>query len=239
MQFNVQMDSIGFVRSLSSTAKQVRNAEMVALTRTGYDARKAVQAEMRQVFDRPTRYSLNAFEVIGATKTKLEARVAQKIAVGGGKPRDWFNPQVFGGPRKAKAFERALSARLGLPIGSTFFLPGPGAKLDAYGNISGGQLGQILSDLGARQTDRAQNATERSRKRNKRARHVVIGRPGGRRYFIGVRDGSKVTCVLTVTNEVPTYRPRFDFFGVAMRAARRHFPMQFERAFKAATSSRR
>lgn len=230
MDIRIEMDSVGFVKSLASTSKQIRAATMTALTRTALQVRTEEQAEMRRVFDRPTPYSLNAFQVIPATRTDLNARIEQRGFGGGGRPREWFNPQVYGGVRRTKAFERKLAGVLGLPPMGTYFLPGPGARLDRYGNISGGQLQQVLSDLGA-QTDRAQNATKASRKRNKRARHVVIGRRGGRRFFIGTRDGSRLNVVMTITDEVPSYRKRFDFFGVAEREARRRFPIEFDRAF--------
>lgn len=230
MEIRVTVDDVGFVKSLASTSKQIRAATMTGLTRTALKVRTAEQEEMRRVFDRPTPYSLNAFQVVPATRTDLNARIEQRGFGGGGRPREWFNPQVYGGERKTKAFERKLAAVLGLPTSSTYFMPGPGARLDRYGNISGGQLQQVLSDLGA-QTDKAQNASAASRKRNKRLRHVVIGRRGGRRFFIGTRQGSRLSVVLTITDQAPSYRKRFDFFGVADREARAIFPVEFDRAF--------
>ena len=224
------VDDVGFIKSLASTSKQIRAATMTGLTRTAIGVRSDEQAEMRRVFDRPTNYSLNAFQVMPATRTELNARIEQRGFGGGGRPREWFNPQVYGGQRNTKAFERKLAAVLGLPSASTYFMPGPAARLDRYGNISGGQLQQVLSDLGA-QTDRAQNASASSRKRNKRARHVVIGRRGGRRFFIGTRQGSKLSVVLTITDQAPSYSKRFDFFGVAERGSRKRFPVEFDRAF--------
>ena len=52
------------------------------------------------------------------------------------------------GPRVDKASERNLRARGILPAGM-FVVPAEGARLDQYGNMSRGQMIQILSGLGA------------------------------------------------------------------------------------------
>jgi len=228
VEISVRSNLVDFRREVQATKGQVRFAEVVALTRTAKDAREAAREEMRRVFDRPTPYSLNAFEVKPATKADLSAQVRQKVGLGGSSPRHWFHPEVFGGPRTAKAFESALAARMGLPIGSTFFVPGPAAKLDRYGNLSGGQLGQILSDVGARR-DAAQNATAKSRKRNKRERYKIFGRPGSSR-FIYLGSGRDMRIALVAVTRAPVYAARFDFFGATERAAIAAFPNRLAEA---------
>jgi hypothetical protein len=223
--FTVRSNVREFVGDLGRMQRRHRFAVVVALTRTAQDVRPALQGEMRSVFDRPTAYSLNAFQVVPATPETLVATVEQKSASGTSHPRNWLEPQSQGGARRGKAFETALASRLGLPIGATQFIPGKGARLDAYGNLSRGQLGQILSDLGARQVDPYQNATERSRKRNKRARHFVMKDGAGRPRYVALRSGSAVSVVLYIATRAATYRPRFDFEGVARRTAEARFPV--------------
>lgn len=227
-----------FIGSLEATHKQVVFAEMVALNRTARDAREAVRDEMKRVFDRPTRWSLNAFQIETATRSRLVATVVQKYAAGGRAPRTWFNPNVYGEARRAKAFENALASRLGLPIGSTFFMPGSGAKLDRYGNVSGGQLGQVLSDLGARQTDPNQNATDRSRKRNKRARHFVLQSRNGSVNIV-VKTSKGLSVVFTAVSSAPDYAAIFQFHKVVERSAMKRYPIRFEEAFNQAVASAR
>jgi hypothetical protein len=225
LRFSIRGDTRSFVRGLETTQRRLTLATAMALTRTALDVRQAEQDEMRSVFDRPTPYSLNAFQVEPATRESLVARVEQKSASGTSHPRSWLEPQTKGGARRAKAFETALAARLGLPIGTVQFQPAKGARLDAYGNLNRGQLGQILSDLGARQVDPYQNATANSRKRNKRSRHFVLKDKAGRPRYIVSRDGGGFNVVLVIVDRPASYRPRFDFEGVAARTAAARFPV--------------
>jgi hypothetical protein len=242
--FRVETDVGALANRLDNVgASQVPFATAVALTRTAAAVRRAEQDEMRRVFDRPTPFSLNAFEVRPATKTKPVAEVAQKYATGTSKPRHWFDPQVYGGTRLPKGFERLLSSRLGLPPMSTWYVPDIGAQLDAHGNMSRGQIVQILSDLGA-QRDVAQNTTGRSRRRRRRARYFVMRTGGsyggkGRPVAICLRDGPVVWTVLAIVAKPPTYEPRFDFFGVAEKVSAERFPVEFDRAFAAAVRTAR
>ena len=87
-------------------------------------------------------------------------------------------PQVDGGQRKLKGFERA--------IGEGELVPALGAKLNQYGNVSPGQIRQILSVLGKAEASAgySANITSRSRRRN---RHPADDR--GRRFAARQIDG--------------------------------------------------
>jgi hypothetical protein len=230
MPFEIRNNLPQFTAGLHLTQSRISLATAMALTWTAQDVRSAEQQEMRSVFDRPTNYSLNAFQMTPATRENLVATVEQKSASGSSHPRTWFNPQVHGGARRSKAFESALAARLGLPIGTMQVQLGAGAKLDAFGNLSRGQLGQILSDLGARQTDPHQNATDQSRRRNRRARHFVMKDKSGRPKFVAVRMGAGFQIVLVLDTKVASYRPRFDFYGVAKRTSQARMPVNLAQA---------
>lgn len=119
-----------------------------ALTKTAQAVQIAQRAEMRDVFDRPSPYTLGAVFVDRARADKLEARVGIADSPGGrGRAAiKYLRWQMSGGQRTPKAYERALMRAGALPDDMRT-VPGKFARLDAFGNISAGQLRQILSQL--------------------------------------------------------------------------------------------
>ncbi len=116
-----------------------------ALTRTGQQVLKAEVKEMRDVFDRPTPYTLNGLFLRPATASEPEAIVG--IKGDGARPAiKYLRWQIYGGNRTLKAFEKALVAG-GAMRSSDRAVPGKFAKLDSFGNVSAGQIVQILSQL--------------------------------------------------------------------------------------------
>ncbi|WP_439685091.1 hypothetical protein [Cupriavidus oxalaticus] len=115
------------------------------LTQTALDAKQRLVAEMGRRFERPTPYTLNAIYIRSATKQTLEARVWVKSDAGKGTPAEkYLLPEVYGGERRLKRYERALQSARILPDGMVT-VPGRAAQLDAYGNINRGQIVQLLS----------------------------------------------------------------------------------------------
>jgi hypothetical protein len=222
--------------------EQLPFAAALALTTTAQDVKEALVEEMRTVFDRPTRFTLNSLFVEPATKDKIKARVWMKDTLpgGGGRPAsDWLAPQIYGGGRDQKASEKRLSAKGVLPDGK-YIVPGKGLKLDAYGNISRGTLNKILSGLGA-QFDRYSNSTTSRRSAGNLKRYFVM-KKGNRPIGIAERTGkgkSGMRMVIAFASR-PQYGKRFDFFEVAKRVAEDRLPIRFELALARAlgTSSR-
>jgi hypothetical protein len=216
-----------FVANLDSAGRQLPFVTAVALTNAMKDARTAEISEMQRVFDRPTRYTLNSIQVVPATKAKLVAELRFKEF--GGTPADkYLGPEVRGGPRAPKGFERALRAA-GILWAGEFAVPGPGAKLDAYGNLSGGQITRILSALGASR-DASQNTRRRPRLASRR-RNLDYFVLRGARAPAGVylRVGRRGIPVLFFVR-APTYRPRYPFYEVGRKVV----PAAFARHFRAA-----
>lgn len=150
---NLQIDATAIerelVRPLLGSPQRLRNAAAAALTRTAVAVREAERAEMRDVFDRPTPFTLGSLFVAPATGDQAvpEARVGVKDNVGGARSAwSWLRWQVLGGLRTNTAFERRLIAAGAMRDGDRL-VPGRFAKLDAFGNISRGQIVQILSQL--------------------------------------------------------------------------------------------
>ena len=238
---NVQLDISGLRAGLADTVdRKIPWATRAALNKLAGETSAALKAEMQDSFDRPTAYTLNSLFVSKATTQNLVALVGLKQPIGDRRPASkWLGPEIEGGRRGSKGIEQALAgsnarmaevlSRYGL---SGQFVPGAGAKLDAYGNISRGTFGRILSQLGA-QVDRLTNETPASRDR----REGKAGPRGVRarakpRYFVGGLDragrldpgvwvrtpfvgGWAIKPVLLAVRDAPQYEPRFDFFGTA------------------------
>jgi hypothetical protein len=234
--------------------EQLPFAAALALTTTAQEVGKALQAEMSNVFDRPTRATLNSLFVQPATKDKMEARVwikdgRQRNGAGGlsggdgiwGKGRaaiDWLSPEVYGGPRGYKGVEKMLQ-RKGVLAPGQYVLPGKGAPMDQYGNIKRGALNKILSN--------ARLFTEEGYKANAaegvRSRYFVIkrgSRPIGVAERLGRGKGSRNSIrMVLVFGRKPTYKRTLDFHGVAERTAADLLPIEFEKAMARALATRR
>lgn len=254
-------------RRLEAGDKQIRFATARALTETAKDVRGDLYQGMRQVFDRPTPFSLNSLRVMPATKAALVAKVEFKsYSTGTIEPAHYLAPQVYGGARRAKRFEGSLRAA-GLLPKNMFAIPGDNAELDPYGNMSRGQIVAILSDLRAfgEQGYRANRSLTRKR-RGKRARE---------RYFIGGfeigdehhifrkeitdghgrdltfrgrsletkgiyrRDAGGNLLVIAVFVRQPLYKARLHWTDIAALSARRHFPGRFREQWAKALATAR
>lgn len=241
--------------------RQVPYATSLALNRTAKAIQDAIAADIQRVFDRPTPYTQRALRTQRATRDNLVARVDFKDGAGKGTPADKFlGPQVFGGSRRQKRSERALD-RIGLPRG--YVVPGAAADMDAYGNMSRGQIVRVLSYLQAfgEQGYRA-NSTARSRAR---AAKIKKGADGYRRingvvYFISRGKGSMsgdreqvlpagvwrktgihgvdVKPVLLAV-DAPTYTPLLPFYETAEEVYGAHFESEYALALDQALATAR
>lgn len=129
--------------------RRIRAAVATALTTTANAIKAAEQREMRDSFDRPTTFTSGALYAEVATADRLQAQVGIKGQEQGRRSAaKWLRWQVYGGQRDLKAFE-VLLRRYGLMPGDMRAVPGQAARLDAFGNMSRGQLVQILSQLRA------------------------------------------------------------------------------------------
>lgn len=245
MQISIKTNFGDIVKKIDDLGKQGRFAAAVALTGTAQDIKAEEVKVMSQVFDRPTRYTLNSLYIKTATKESLEARVWVKDT---DKPAHYLLPEIEGGTRYQKRYEALLRIR-GILAADERTVPGAGAKLDAYGNMSRGQIVQIISQLGAfNLAGASQNATSSRRSRAKRA---VVG------YFVARKGEEKsgrvqhlasgiylrkglatVLPVLLFVKHV-RYKERFRFFDVAQRIVQERFPERFEQAYAMAQKTAR
>jgi hypothetical protein len=221
--------------ALKRASSRVDFAKVAALTRTAQATAKFQSAETVRVFDRPVPFTVNAFFTRPATKARPIASVGIKdFSPGKGTPAaKYLRAQIEGGSRRQKRSERSIEAA-GLLRGRSYWVPGSGVKLNAYGNVSGSLMVRILSDIRA-QRDPYANRTARSVKRNRnyRAERYFVPEPGSqlaaKAEGVWVRRGASVQPALIFVSGV-RYTKRFDFFGKGMQFARQWFPIEYARA---------
>jgi hypothetical protein len=230
-----------------------------ALTRTAVHVRNAVQAEMPRVLDRPTPYTLRQLRYVPATADRLAAAVGFNVVnvtdergatiafrdLGPGETPagKYLTPQIEGGSRRLKRLEVALRAAGALPDG-WLTVPGQGARLDAYGNVSRGQVVQVLSQL------RIQLVAGSNRNMSGDARkQIAAQRKAGGRFFVvlpgqGKRQpgiyqreliGRNITPVFIFVRSA-NYKRRFDFDGLSRRVADATLPQEIDRALSESLS---
>lgn len=206
-----------------------------ALTRAGKFAQDQLREEMRRTLDRPTPYTMNALRLWPARADNLVASVGfRDDGTGGRNANNYLMPNVQGGVRVAKRVEVALRAIKALPEG-WYAVPGQGAALDSYGNMSRGQIIQILSQLRITMTaGHNRNMAFDARKQ------IAAQRKAGGRFFvvpvgIGTQPGVYQrelfgrTPVLVFVKQ-PTYQKRYAFFDTARRIANERLPVEIERS---------
>lgn len=159
----------------SFSDRRFQSALAQALNQTARAVANEWGGQMYTKIDRPTQPTRNAAVVSKrADVGSLVAEIRLRGDISGGQgaipPSDYLAVQEFGGGRTVKKFERALQARGSMPPGFKV-VPGKHAKLDGFGNISRGQIVQVLNQLGASLSVGYQRVI--SRNANKRARSAA------------------------------------------------------------------
>lgn len=230
------MDSTAWLDSVQ--IRQVPYAVARAINATAKDSLEAIKREMISVFDRPTPYTLNAFRIQYATKQNWTAIVEPKNRAANAIPADkYLAPEIEGGSRNLKRFERALVAVGAMPQGYRA-VPGAAAQLDAYGNMSRGQIVQILSffrafpEMGYRSnmtnTDKAklQKGT-----RAKTGFAYFVGRPGNKlplgiwqKFYLG--HGTAIKPIVIFVSHA-SYHAIFNFNEITQKVVETKFGAHF------------
>lgn len=168
------------------SARRMNAAMATAATRTVREIAKQWQQQFAESFDRPTPATMRSVRTTMATATKLQAEVAIRDQVQGGgvPPVEWLAPEEKGGRRSIKRFEAALQAQGSMPRGWRA-VPGPGAKLDAFGNVSRGQIVQVIAQLGSQYSPGYQRVISKSAAK-RAARAVQLGRA-----YVAILPGDK------------------------------------------------
>lgn len=209
------LKTIGFKAAFKEIQKQSKNvkfAGVIALTKTAVIVKADVQEEMKQSYDRPTRYTLNSVFIQPATKSTLQARVGFKDrAAGSGRPAlKYLLPTLEGKPRGHNGVESVLISR-GLMPSNRYVVPGRGVRLNKNGNITRNQIIAILKG---------------------------IAKGKGSPYFVGVikgthgvwlRKGRSVRPVLIFVRK-PRYKKLFYFHKTAEDSFNKNFNTEYEKS---------
>lgn len=167
--------------------KQVPFSMSRALNKTAEQVKAEMIRQMPSRMDRPTPFTLNALYIHYANKGRLTTEIGykDKSQSGKGNPAaNWMQPQVEGGRRRIKRFERALQ-RIGVLQPGMYIAPGDACQLDAYGNIPGSFIVQILSyfrafgqqGYRANITDKRKSALKRGTKKSGFGFEYFVARP--------------------------------------------------------------
>ncbi|MBI5598406.1 MAG: hypothetical protein HY890_01560 [Deltaproteobacteria bacterium] len=215
----------------------------IALTAMAKALRDETQKELPRRFEAPTPWTIGGVMYMSASVNKPEAYVwfKDETAVGKGTPAvKYLWPEIHGGPRRLKRYEVALR-RFGVLPDGYYTVPGAGARIDLYGNMTQGQITQILTAMGALvgMSDRMfMDRTNRAPrmggyKRRTGTKNYFLSTPNANRQWaeIGMKmrggthlaygvwerygSGRSVRPVLLFVKSAPQYKVRFPFYSWA------------------------
>lgn len=217
-----------------------------ALNDTVRDGATDVKKEMDIVFDRPTPYAKRGVIYDKATRENLQAAV---VVTGdrtkGGLPATAFlGPQIEGGLRSHKAFERQLIQR-GHMLKSEVAVPARETPLDRYGNVTQGFLNRVMADLqidyrGAGATRVRSDASLKRNTNYQKARYFVPER--GRHLHPGVwerKPGTRDIKPVLMFVKSESYTVRLKLLEIVERRAVADLQKNFTRSFIQLTKKRR
>lgn len=223
---------------------KIKAATVAALNDAARSGYEATRKEMARVFDRPTPWVLGGVQYIKARKDNLQSKVdfdkwGNKYGV---TVEKILAAELSGGQRRNKRHESLLQRAGILPSGMGI-VPGGAAKIDQYGNMSAGQIVQIIAWFkGFGEQGYKANIDDKGRRRigkdNKRtgargfAYFALQQRRGkllpGVYQRVQTGFGSAIKPVMVFVR-MPAYKKRLDFYGIADKAAREQFMISFPR----------
>ena len=191
--------------NLAGMQKQVRYAASRALNDVAKQVVDEEHREISRIFDKPTPRTLNAVKVFsGAKRDALEVVIGVDDGMGrktfsarGKKgtvtPSKYLLAQIIGGQRAPKRFENALMAINAMDRGDSAIFAKRSEALDAYGNISGAKLNQIITFFRKTKVDGYGGKMSSARKM-KMMKGELKGMKWGMAYFrggaaVGLPDG--------------------------------------------------
>lgn len=234
----LRLDIKDDIKRLSNRLSNIQRKEIpfaveLALNKTARGLKSAQSKEMRSVFNKPVRWTLNSLMYRRAFKkdTPINAQVYFKVDAAKGTPaHKYLSPQIYGGSRNQKRHEVLLSRKLGATI---FTTPGDDAPVNAAGNITGGNYTRILAAVQAFEEVGFQgNTTTKSKRRNKAVRGYYVAKKNGRAVGIRQRVGGTSKKILNFKEQSPNYKKRYDFFGLGKRYINKNLPQNFRSALR-------
>lgn len=238
----VDVDDKALQRKLDRISRTMPATVAGILNSSAAEVRGEWRKTIPSVFDRPTPLTLNAPLFTKATPDNLVAEVFIRDRARGVPPSVYLRPEVFGGPRGRKSSEIALRQNAVFP---PFYVPARDAPTDAFGNVPGKLITQIIRQVratkGAGRTRRETSVARGRRLRRERSRggagnYFVLTerhgklRPGIVYERITTGFGSAVRPILIGVPRAPRYPVRFDAIGLARGIFNRRFSANLRRA---------
>lgn len=227
----------GVINALERTDKQFQFGVAKSLTQIAKLTQTGVVKEEQSKLDRPTPYTLRSTFVKPATRDNLVAVVGIKDvspSKTAASPADLLRQQFLGGERIRKNLENYLT-RAGMLGSGEYIVPASGARLDQYGNISRGQVQQIMSQLRLGLDPYAwKSKSVRSKRSVKKAGRIFWSYGGprdahlARGAWIDLGGSVGVRPLLAVVRR-PVYRPRISLDQIANRVVAQHWDRVFEK----------
>lgn len=222
---SIQVDTKAIEAALNNAPGQLRFATQQAINKTAWDVRDGLKAKMPSVFNQGgfpvTPFTVNALRTYPAKTGNLTAEINFKKTPAG----HYLLPEVFGGPRPMKMFEKQLGG---------FFVPNinkpgnPGAPADKYGNVSGPQILRMLSMLGKARTGQNQTAKKRKIRVLKGVKQFYFTKSG---HIAESGSGSKAAKIWFYHRvSAPTYNPLFKFNEISKKIIDEKLPVNVRRA---------
>jgi len=156
MNVDIQMHVEELARRMSFSRQQTLKLMAVTLTQAAYNVQAGIKVEMRQVFKSPTDFVLKSVYV---RQAKIQGDTIRPAEIGirgsaGGRvsPAHALYAEVGGGKRRRKMSESRLHKVM--PQGTTQWVPGAGAPLNASHDIPGAYMQKILSAMQAQFDER-------------------------------------------------------------------------------------
>jgi hypothetical protein len=235
--FDVTSNAREFERGLNDVARrQLPFALALAMNDTAFRLLRLNRVHMGRVFDRPTRWTLNAFHYVRATKARPVATIKRKDAARG---RHYLEVQEQGGARPLGGWEAQLAGRLPYSGRVGYVVPTKHMRRDRHGNVSRAEMQRVFSNTGA-QVDAKANTSEESRKRSKRAAAYFVPKPSSK-LSPGIyrRQADDLKKVFAFDAATPRYTPRFEFHRRMRRGAERLLPAALLKSMRRALASAR
>jgi len=222
--------------------KQIPFAASQALNDVGKLLLHVNKRNMKQTFDKPVPYTMNAFYVWPAHKAKLSMSVIRKEKPAG---KHYLEMQRSGGIRPRKAIETMMMYNIPYPGIINTVMPTRHSTM-ASGAISTARVMEAIAGVGGtmpnRPTTRTQTQFERAE-----AKFAAKGSPY---YLVEPRDGKvgginkkvgkrKVVRVFQFLDRGVAYRPIYKFEEPLRRNALSYFPSRMKIRLKQAYATMR
>lgn len=246
MKFGAIVKSSGVKDAFSVTARQLPHVAARVLSSLAEDAKATLIKTMPEVFDRPTKYTLDSASVKYAQPGKLESVVFVKNSEDeqGKGVHEYLRPGAIGSSGRRQKRTEALLTRSGALPAGWVTTPGKGAQINAHGNLAGAVYAQIINVLELR-TTRPKPASQRSRQDAKKlgvSKLFFVVSPGANRLAKnggwlppGVwkhMPGGRITQILKFVRTAK-YKKRLDFEVVSLQAVNANLLTRWNQAVEA------